>query len=55
MLLQGKLGNIQGQGDETGTENRTENQETSHINTENLLSRVNNSVSDGVHEQHEEK
>ncbi|KNA25303.1 hypothetical protein SOVF_007860 isoform B [Spinacia oleracea] len=53
--LMGKLGNIQGQGDETGTENRTENQETSHINTENLLSRVNNSVSDGVHEQHEEK
>lgn len=49
--LMDKLKNMQGQGDEMGSEH----QETSHINTENLLSKVNNSVSNGVHEQGEEK
>ncbi|XP_021726799.1 G-box-binding factor 3-like isoform X4 [Chenopodium quinoa] len=52
--LMDKLKIMQGQSDEMDSE-RTENQETSHINTENLLSRVNNPVSNGVHEQSEEK
>ncbi|XP_021764942.1 G-box-binding factor 3-like isoform X1 [Chenopodium quinoa] len=52
--LMDKLKIMQGQSDEMDSD-RTENQETSHINTENLLSRVNNPVSNGVHEHSEEK
>lgn len=49
-----KLKNMQGQGDDIGSD-RKDNEEISDINTENLLSRVNNSVSNGIHEQGEEK
>ncbi|KMT16098.1 hypothetical protein BVRB_3g052640 isoform B [Beta vulgaris subsp. vulgaris] len=43
-----KLKNMQGQGNEMGSD-RTEHQKMSHINTENLLSRLSNAVSNGVH------
>ncbi|GAB4858406.1 hypothetical protein Ancab_009878 [Ancistrocladus abbreviatus] len=49
--LMEKLKNVQVQVDKTVVSDRTDDQGMKNVNTENLLSRVNNSVSNDAHEQ----